>query len=246
MPSSKQAALSELVELRRGTPWPSYKGIEDYDYQCDHVSPVTKSAGNVDADIFILLQDWSSDESLGRGLDQETRDLGYTPTEATFKTLIVLLRKHLGAGLEETYATNLFPFIKSGEMTNRIPVRDLNRAAKDFAIPQIEIVEPLLVICLGVPTFNALRRVRKERLVANIDAALTKPFWIGDSEVWCQAHTGARGRNSRNAGDAEHVQRDWRAMAKQFAQGSAGLRPGAAARRQSMAARITSLWPAAR
>ena len=40
--------------------------------------------------------------------------------------------------------------------------RDFVRAANEFALPQIQIVEPKIVICLGLATFNALRRACAE------------------------------------------------------------------------------------
>ncbi len=62
----KQARLLELATTRMGTRWPGYKPIADYHggtYECDFVSPFTKAAGNTDAKVFVLLQDWSSDGS---------------------------------------------------------------------------------------------------------------------------------------------------------------------------------------
>jgi hypothetical protein len=56
----KQDALLALAKLRQGTRWPGYNCIGDYHagaYECDLVSPYTKSAGNVDAEIMVMLQD---------------------------------------------------------------------------------------------------------------------------------------------------------------------------------------------
>jgi hypothetical protein len=44
-------------------PTAEYSGIGDYHdgaYECERVSPYTKTAGNVDADVMVLLQDWAS------------------------------------------------------------------------------------------------------------------------------------------------------------------------------------------
>ena len=60
-PDDKNARLLALARLRQATRWPGYKSIADYHhgvYECDFVSPYTKTAGNVDAEVMVLLQDW--------------------------------------------------------------------------------------------------------------------------------------------------------------------------------------------
>jgi len=55
------------------------------------------------------------------------------------------LNTTFGLSLADIYGTNVFPFIKSGGVSRRIPARDLIKAALEFALPQIEIVKPRLV-----------------------------------------------------------------------------------------------------
>src|SRR5215203_7205052 len=69
---NKHHRLRTLAKNRQATRWPHYKSIADYQvgvYECDFVSPFTIGAGNVEADVMVLLQDWSSDDELTRGLD---------------------------------------------------------------------------------------------------------------------------------------------------------------------------------
>lgn len=58
----------------------------------------------------------------------------------------------------DTYATDVFPFIKSGGMTASISAADLAKSAREYGLPQIGIVRPKMVLCLGSAPFNALRR----------------------------------------------------------------------------------------
>jgi hypothetical protein len=54
----KVEALRGLAEKRRASRWPGYLGIGDFHggvYECDHVSPYTKGANNLDAELFLLL-----------------------------------------------------------------------------------------------------------------------------------------------------------------------------------------------
>lgn len=212
---SKQDLLLELARKRKTTIWPGYCRIGDFHngvYECDFVSPYTKSAGNADAEIFILLQDWSSAEALCK-LDSDCVLYGLTPTLPTNRRLVELLWHHFGVKLGDVYATNLFPFIKRGGISSSIPMGDLIRAAQEFALPQIEIVRPTLVVCLGLNTFNAIRIVCEYAPVRRMDEAIASPFTFNESRVWCQAHTGARGQNNRGRA---RVAEDWSKMSIDF------------------------------
>ncbi len=211
----KRTELLALAKLRQATRWPGYRCAGDYHagaYECDFVSPYTKTPGNVDAEIMVMLQDWASDGFLSGPFHEPSAKLGHSPSLPTNRTLIRLLKTTFGLLLPDVYATNLFPFVKPGEMTGDIPERDMVHAARQFALPQILIVNPKLVICLGLATFNALRHVCDLTTIRPLESAIESPFDIGTIRVWCQAHTGARGQNNRNKGGVDRVSDDWRKM----------------------------------
>jgi restriction system protein len=211
----KATRLLELARRRQACRWPGYKPLAEYHngaYECDFVSPYTKAAQNVDASVMIILQDWSSHERLSGALDTDAVAHGHTPSLPTNRNLKRLLHVHFGLSLADTYGTNLFPFIKGGSLSSAIPIRDLERAAREFAIPQIDIVAPLVAVCLGLNTFNALRRAASMDVMPNIDAAIRVPFSRGPTRIWCQAHTGSLGQNGRNRGGVDRVSADWSAM----------------------------------
>jgi restriction system protein len=215
--TSKADRLRALAHKRQSdTSWPYYCQIGDFRdgaYECDHVSPYTKSAGNVDADVFLMLQDWSSSEFLSGPLDEDAIRYGHTPRLPTNRSLKALLRDHLGLDLGDTYGTNLFPFIKRGAMDARIPPKAMARAASEYALPQVEIVAPRLVICLGVATFKAMQKACGVRPAAkNTADAIGAPFAHGAARVWCQSHPGQLGSNNRNRGGVDRVSADWAAM----------------------------------
>lgn len=212
MSTDKAALLLDLARRRQATRWPGYTPLVAYHagkYERDFVSPYTAAAGNVDAAVMILLQDWSSDKRLRGPLDVETAEKGFTPSLPTNKNLQRLLQEHFDLPLDRTYATNLFPFIKPGALNAPIPVRDLTRAAREFAIPQMEIVAPRLAICLGLVTFNAVRRGLGMRRAKTLDEAISNPFTHHETRIWCQAHTGGLGQNLRGR---HRVTQDWTAM----------------------------------
>lgn len=212
----KTADLLALAKLRQQTRWDDYKGIGEYDrrYECNFVSPYSRVAHNVDAEIFILLQDWLGDDKLQKTFLPEAAELGYLPNLPTNKVLHRLVRETLDTSMEMTYATNLFPFIKRGSSSSTIPKRLMLRAATTFAIPQIKIVQPRIVVCLGLLTFNAVREASGLEAISPIGMAIDSPFKLGNSKVWCQAHTGSFGQKNRNKGDPTRTQKDWARMAK--------------------------------
>jgi uracil-DNA glycosylase len=203
----------ELAQKRKRSRWNGYKCIGDYhggDFECDYVSPYTKSAHNVDSNIMIILQDWSSDEEMSDPRDQEAmKKYGYTPSLGTNKNLIRLLNAHFGVGLNDIYATNLFPFIKPGALNAPIHRKDLVRAAQEFALPQVKIVCPKLVVCIGQNTFNAIRRSCDYEGWPKRDLAIESPFKVDRSRIWCQAHTAQLAQNTRGV---NRVSSDWKRM----------------------------------
>jgi restriction system protein len=160
----------------------------------------------------VILQDWSSSEKLSGPLDQEAMKYGYTPSLSTNKNLIRLLNAHFGVRLNDIYATNLFPFIKPGDLSAAIPLYYLVRAAQEFALPQVKIVCPKLVVCLGGTTFNAIRRACGYKGWLKMDSAIESSFKVDKSRIWCQAHTGQLGQNNRNRGGEDRVFSDWERM----------------------------------
>jgi len=188
-----------------------YGGI----FECAFVSPYTKTAGNVDSDIFVLLQDWASHDSLSRNkVDEDALEYGYTRSLPTNKNLECRLKNHFGRSIRDVYATNLFPFIKPGLMDTRIPWAHLVNAARDFALPQIEIIKPKLVITLGLLCFQALKSVAKGSAgEGRLAVAIANPFELDcGAHVWCQGHTG-RGAGRRGT---HQTNEDWQSMAAWF------------------------------
>jgi restriction system protein len=199
--------------------WAGYKCIGDYHdgvYECDFVSPYTLSAGNVDAVLMVLLQDWASDDVLSGPVLPARFAVGHDPRRRTNLRLRELLRQHFGCELDEVYATNLFPFVKIGSMSASIRKQDLLRAAREFAIPQIKIIAPKLVVCLGKAVFNAVKIAAGFPAAKSLADAIVSPFEISETQVWCQAHTGQQGTNYRNRNGVDLVTSDWARMASVY------------------------------
>ena len=216
---NKLERLKELGRHRREHVPRGCKGIGEYHggaYECDFVSPYTKSAQKLDADIMLVLQDWASDEYFHKRVDPDPVLIakGHDPTRPTNKNLKKLLQRHFGIQLEQTYATNIFPFIKPGAMSARVPDA-VAEAAKTYTVREIELVEPKLVVCLGRVVTDAIRNALGLTPVASLEEAIAKsPFRsgdMGDTVFWAQFHP-----SRAPEGGADRVSHEWQRMAAKF------------------------------
>ena len=210
----KREALLSLARKRQFCRLDGYACIGDLHggvFECDHVSPWFKSAGNVDAEIMIVGQDWSSSDALNSEVpDPHIIRHGFDPKFPTNKNLDGLLNRYFGLTRAQCYFTNVFPFIKPGNPSATIGQKDLNWSAKTFTLREIEIVSSQLVICLGCRTFLALMRAANLKGAPKMDQAINSPFKLAHSRIYCVAHTGARGINNRGR---KRVDEDWRRLA---------------------------------
>jgi restriction system protein len=219
MEMEKENKLLELARKRQSTRYEGYTSIGDYDngvWECDYVSPYSKSSHNPDSDILIVLQDWCSSGSFDGSVCEVTLQLGYSPSVRTYRNLIALLREHFGLELPDVYTTNLFPYIKPGEMRADIENAAFVKAATDFTLPMIEIIEPKIVICAGLKTFNALRESCGFAWANNVAEGVVSDFDYKNSRIFCQAHPGQQGLNWRNRGGEDRVSADWLRMADYY------------------------------
>jgi restriction system protein len=204
--TTKANRLAALAQLRRhpdaGTCQDAYsrnyRRIEEfhdrYYDQHDWVSPWTLSACNVDSDLMIIGQDWASEDVLLKDPDPKIRQFGHDPSLATNRNLKRLLQEAFGRRFEDTFATNAFVFAKPGGMNSRLPVADLVLSATRFALKEVEIVRPRMVICLGIGTFNAIRAALHLRPLKLEAIVYTRPaITYCGSEVHGVPHVGARG-----------------------------------------------------
>lgn len=212
--NAKLKALRALAEKRKSTKREGFRCLRDIHggfYECNHVSPWTKSGRNVDAAVMIVGQDWSSYEALAnKPPDPIVAKCGFDKNFPTNQTLDDLLQEHFGLRRSDCYLTNLFVLVKDGRASALIPMKDLVWSAEEFTIEEIRIVAPRLVICLGLRTFRALARAAQQRPPRTLNEAIKAPFELGSSQVHCVAHTGALGTKNRGR---PRVASDWNRLA---------------------------------
>ena len=221
----KATALSELVTKRRSETHTAYHHLHSFDggiWDCEHVVPWTKSACNHDGDLMVIGQDWASEQFLTHpryntperveGRRRAGQD-EYLPTNRRLKAL---LQQHFGMSFSQTYATDVSVFIKPGNMTGNVPMSDMLYCAEKYTLPQIEIVQPAMAICLGAKTFNSLRRALRLADLKLSEASLTSAHTIHNgTEIYGVSHTGGLGH--ANAGGIDNVNRIWAGLAARLA-----------------------------
>jgi uracil-DNA glycosylase len=214
----KSVALLKLAKRRQTESLPPHFNVADFHngyYECDYVSPWSISAHNLNASLMLVGQDWSSSERLTLPVDEEQRRLGQTWGLPTNKNLRRLLESHLQLKFENTYATNLFPFIKCGSLNARIPTDHLRYCARHYTIPEIRIVAPAMVMCLGQRTFAAIRSELGLPTIPWVKAREPSGHTLIDEiEIYGTPHPGGFG--IKNAGGPAKVDEIWARLAKRY------------------------------
>lgn len=202
---SKQWRIAELARARRLDALPPHRGFSEfhggiYDRH-DYVVPWTISAHRASSPVMIIGQDWNSADNLEGPVNEVQAALGQIPWLPSNINLQARLSQHFGMSFQDTYATDLFVFAKPGKMTSRIPFEHLRYCAERYAVPQIEIIQPRVAICLGVSTYNAIL-VHLGRQRVRLADALQEPvpLLVGKTNLVVVPHTGAWGNRFANAG----------------------------------------------
>lgn len=201
----KSTQLDKLVEQRRDSAsWIPEGFLRLGDarlnggfYECEHVVPWTKGACDYDAKLMLIGQDWAGSDLLERPLTDRLRkmnELGRDDHLPTNKAIHKLLSK-LGLSFSQTYATDLCPFIKPSHMRSGIRLSILEECARQYALKQISIIKPRIVVCLGrSTTFPAIYRAATgQRRIALIADRPLGPFDYCGAEVYGVTHPGSNG-----------------------------------------------------
>jgi uracil-DNA glycosylase len=212
----KKELYLKIVRKRQKSAYAGYHNIADFHngfYECDHVSPYSLGACNLNAKVMYFLQDWAGSDWMQGPINEDSAKFGCSPKFPTNRNIEKWLSGFFGLKKEETFGTNVFPFIKEGSMSSGLKHKDVARAAVDFAIPTIEVVKPQVVIAFGLKTYNGLRAALKLKPVVRLEEAINTPFEALGAKFFCLAHPGVLGTNSRNRKNKNQVALDWQKVA---------------------------------
>ena len=197
-----------------------YVKVSEYNngiyYDPNYISPVSKSAHNLDSKILLILQDWASVDSLNKQEHTpEKINSGIDLTLKTNKNLSIWLEEFFEITFNQTYAINLFPYIKFGNMSAYIPFNDYLYSIKNFTEPFIESFQPKLTIVIGVDIFNVLRRFTGLPPVKSKEAYLY-PFEFSNRTIIGVPHTGHWG--TVGGGGEIEVKKMWKTLSDNYRQ----------------------------
>jgi uracil-DNA glycosylase len=165
MGDQKREAMRGLVRRRRTRPpwlpagWFLLRDVLNGRFdEDDHVVPWSRTC-DLDAEIMLIAQDWDSFDKISereeyhlRQIEQAGRDIGLT----TNWRIDDFLLRYFNLRYHQVFATDLFPFIKP-TTNSKFGKGWLSQCARDYAIPQIDIIGPRMVICLGNDAYSTIK-----------------------------------------------------------------------------------------
>jgi len=213
---TKKENLKKLALQRKSFCFDGFRKISEFQGGAfdieDYVSPWSIGAHNFDADVMLIGQDWASSKWLSNPKNLNFAALGKDPNLMTNRNLDEYL-SYFGLNFSDTYATNAFVFVKEGNMSAKIAKKFLRDSIKDFLLPQIDIVNPKMIICLGAETYNAVRRENSYSEIKVSSGQETAMPYMG-ADVYGANHTGGHG--TKNAGGKESAQKQWQILAGHY------------------------------
>lgn len=213
---TKKENLKKLALQRKSFCFDGFRKISEFQGGAfdieDFVSPWSIGAHNFDADVMLIGQDWASSKWLSNPKNLSFAALGKDPNLMTNRNLDEYLN-YFDLNFSDTYATNAFVFVKEGGMSAKIAKKFLRESIKKFLLPQIEIVKPKMIICLGAETYNAVRQENGYSEIKVSSGQETAMPFMG-ADVYGANHTGGHG--TKNAGGKESARTQWQILAGHY------------------------------
>lgn len=213
--SKAEAIKSIAVSCKRACP-SGFSNVSEFQNgifeHADFLTPWTVGAKNFDADLMLVAQDWASSSWLDNPANAKYGELGRDPTLVTNKNIENYLEL-FSLTFGDTYATNAFPYIKSGNLSAKIKNHYFRKAVVDFLVPQMDVIRPKMVICLGSLVYNELRRYRALR-PALIRFGHECGVDFDGSKLFGVYHPGGLGTAS--AGGSSEASKQWRKLSIDF------------------------------
>jgi uracil-DNA glycosylase family 4 len=172
-----------------------------------------------------ILQDWTSydpnpssqriQKSTNFAAKEFEREFGYHPQTQTNIFFNELLHDIFNLERKDIYMTNLFVFIKFGQMNSKIPAKDLRYSAAEYTLKEIMIINPKMIVCLGSGTFYTLLKLISNEKVKFKDS-LNYAVSFNNSVIYGAPHTSPQG--IANARGKENVRKIYRNLYERYLQ----------------------------
>lgn len=209
----KQQAYHELVQKRKAAEFPA--GLQNPaqiaggQFDCEQLGPWSLWQGNLDAGLLVLGQDWGDENYFVKNQGRDTDD---NPTNRSLRRLL----SHIGLDpgppsaplTQPLFFTNAVLGLKSGGMSTELKNIWLRHSSVHFTAPLIDIVQPRLIVTIGISAFKALRLIFPFLPYESMNGLLKyPPFHLpGKRILFAMAHCGGLGLANRTM---EEQLRDW-------------------------------------
>lgn len=187
---TKEEFYHRLVEKRKNYVFPeglkNPSEIEDGIYdKADHIGPWSKWQGNLNAKIMLVGQDWGSEKYYR---DYKGNHKDDSITNVRIKEAFELIGIEVGYPSSPNrnapcFFTNVVLGLKQGNKSNPIKRNWVKEHAEEFLKPNIEIIDPRIIITLGKPAYESVAGIyglKKENLAKIIDK---NPFELVDDKL---------------------------------------------------------------
>jgi hypothetical protein len=145
---------------------------------------------------------------------EEMKRVGRDVTLKSNIAVDLLLKQYLNLEFHQTYATDTFVYVKPGGMSAPVKWGALVQSARLYALPQIEIIRPRMVICLGRgANYSALHNAALGSMPPALEGDSPKgPILWKNSEIYGVTHP-SRARMYKT-----RVQAEWEFLAHRLGQ----------------------------
>lgn len=211
---SRRSRYESLVARRKAHRFPTGllnpSEIHGGVYDSEHLGPWSRWQGNLEADLLVVGQDWGD---LRYFLENQGVDSPHEQTCATFRKLANAAGIDLGTPHQpipqRVFLTNAVLGIRAVEGKSGPVESTWIDDSLPFLTELIQIIQPRLVVSLGVPAYRACRmaflgRRRNRQFPLGASLATTHgrtPIRLGDAPVWAALyHCSQRGQMTRDLG----------------------------------------------
>jgi uracil-DNA glycosylase family 4 len=122
-------------------------------YDSDHIGPWSSWHGTFNPQLMIIGQDWGDTATYRRQLGKELPEK--SPTDQTLAALVGLI----GLDMDAVFLTNAVLCLKEGGAQARVRTKWFRNCGKPFLKPTIEIVNPRVLVTLGVHAYRSVEKL---------------------------------------------------------------------------------------
>ncbi len=218
--NDKLRAYRNLVGVRKScslcagliNPSRSASGI----YDGDEIGPWTRWEGDLDASVMVVGQDWGDEQGFKR---QKGLDSSNSSTNRTLRDLLASVGVRVDTPTNQTqrvgvFFTNAILCLKQGGAQAHVRPQWFRNCGCHFLRPQIDLVHPKVVVCLGEQAYRAVLAAYDLRPSRFRDAVGAAPPTVLPNGIAVVAvyHCSQRILNTHR--DIEGQRRDWRRVAQ--------------------------------